>query len=397
MTGKNVLLGISGGIAAYKIPMLVRLFVKEGYKVRVVITNNALQFVSELTLQTLSDNRVYKEMFSPVAESITTEHISLSEWADVFVVAPATANIIGKYANAIADDTLSTCLLAFNKKVFFAPAMNTNMYNNAGVQENLQTLKLRGVQIIEPVKGELACGSVGQGRMSEIEDIFFAVDSYFEQKQDLQGKTFLVTAGPTVEQIDSVRYISNNSTGRMGYAIAEEILSRGGKVNLVSGPVNIDISSNKNLTLFKVTSAKDMYEFALRCFQSSDVAICSAAVADYTPMEQHKGKIKKKAKCLTVNLEQTKDILKILGQNKKNKIVVGFALETDNEIENARQKLHAKNADLIVLNSLNDEGAGFNHTTNKVTFIDRNGITSLPLKSKREVAKDILDKILTFF
>ena len=394
MIGKRILVGVSGGIAAYKIPMLVRLLTKEGNEVKVVATNNALNFVSELTLQTLSKHRVYTDMFLPYKES-TTEHISLSEWADVFVVAPATANIIGKYTNGIADDALSTVLLAFEKKVFFAPAMNTAMYNNQAVQNNLRILQNRGVEIIEGEEGELACGSVGKGRMAEVEQILECIDKYFSQTENLKGKTFLITAGPTVEQIDSVRYISNNSSGKMGYAIAREILQRGGKVNLISGPVSETIEENSNLNLIRVKSAKQMYEASMQEFAKSDVAICSAAVADYTPKQVFSGKMKKKEQSLTIELEPTKDILKTLGQNKGEKIVVGFALESSDEIENAKKKLFSKNLDFIVLNSLNDKGAGFEYATNKVTLIDKDNTVSLPLKTKKEVAKDIINKIVT--
>lgn len=396
MIGKRILLGVSGGIAAYKIPMLVRLLTKEGNEVKIVASNSALNFVSELTLQTLSKHRVYTDMFLPYEEN-TTEHISLSEWADVFIVAPATANIIGKYANGIADDALSTVLLAFEKKVFFAPAMNTAMYNNPAVRNNLNILLNRGIEIIEGEEGELACGSVGKGRMAEIEQIYKHINNYFTEKEDLKGKTFLVTAGPTVEQIDSVRYISNNSSGKMGYAIAEEVLQRGGKVNLISGPVSVKIEENNNLNLIKVKSAQQMYEASMQEFKNSDVAICSAAVADYTPKQVFSGKMKKKEQFLTIELEPTKDILKTLGQNKGEKIVVGFALESSNEIENAKKKLSSKNLDFIVLNSLNDKGAGFEYATNKVTLIDKDTITPLPLKTKKEVAKDIINKIVTLF
>lgn len=396
MIGKRILLGVSGGIAAYKIPMLVRLLTKEGNEVKIVASNSALNFVSELTLQTLSKHRVYTDMFLPYEEN-TTEHISLSEWADVFIVAPATANIIGKYANGIADDALSTVLLAFEKKVFFAPAMNTAMYNNPAVRNNLNILLNRGIEIIEGEEGKLACGSVGKGRMAEIEQIYKHINNYFTEKEDLKGKTFLVTAGPTVEQIDSVRYISNNSSGKMGYAIAEEILQRGGKVNLISGPVSVKIEENNNLNLINVKSAQQMYEASMQEFKNSDVAICSAAVADYTPKQVFSGKMKKKEQSLTIELEPTKDILKTLGQNKEEKIVVGFALESSNEIENAKKKLSSKNLDFIVLNSLNDKGAGFEYATNKVTLIDKDTITPLPLKTKKEVAKDIINKIVTLF
>lgn len=393
MICKRILLGISGGIAAYKIPMLIRLLVKTGNEVKVIASDNALNFVSELTLQTLSKNRVYKDMFLPYKEN-TTEHISLSEWADVFVVAPATANIIGKFANGIADDCLSTTLLAFEKKIFVAPAMNTAMYNNKAVQQNLNTLRERKVSVIESQEGELACGTFGEGRMAEVEQIFECLDQYCSKQNDLQDKTFLVTAGPTVEQIDSVRYISNNSSGKMGYAIAEEILQRGGRVSLVSGPVKERISLNRNLKLINVKSAEEMYQATMREFDTCDVAICSAAVADYTPKQTFSGKMKKKEQSLTIELEPTKDILKALGEHKGEKLLVGFALETDNEIENAKKKLFSKNLDFIVLNSLNDRGAGFNYSTNKVSIIDKNSVMALPLKSKEAVAIDIVDKVL---
>ena len=371
MIGKRILVGVSGGIAAYKIPMLVRLLTKERNEVKVVATDNALNFVSELTLQTLSKHKVYTDMFLPYEES-TTEHISLSEWADVF----------------------ATVLLAFEKKIFFAPAMNTAMYNNQAVQNNLKTLQSRGVELIEGEEGELACGSVGKGRMAEVEQIFESIDKYFSQAEDLRGKTFLVTAGPTVEQIDSVRYISNNSSGKMGYALAREILQRGGKVSLISGPVSETIEDNSNLNLVKVKSAEQMYEASMREFAKSDAAICSAAVADYTPKQVFSGKMKKKDQSLTIELEPTKDILKTLGQNKGKKIVVGFALESNDEVANAKKKLSSKNLDFIVLNSLNDKGAGFEYTTNKVTLIDKDSCVALPLKTKQEVAKDIINKIV---
>ena len=326
MANKRLLLGISGGIAACKIPMLVSLFVKNGYEVRTVATENALRFVSELSLQTLSCNKVYKDMFLMQSE-MTTEHISNAQWADMFIVSPATADLIGKYANAIADDVLTTSLLAFEKKVILFPAMNTAMYNNVGVQENIQKLKLRGVDVVEPNEGKLACGTSGKGRMPEIEEIFQYVENSFSKKEDLKGKTFLLTAGPTVEQIDSVRFISNNSSGKMGYALAEEILSRGGRLILVSGPTNERLNENKNLTLINVKSAKQMYEAAMENYSQCDVIICSAAVADYTPKNVFEGKMKKKDNLLSVELEPTKDILKALGEKKENRVLVGFALE----------------------------------------------------------------------
>lgn len=395
LNGKKVLVGVSGGIAAYKTPMLVRLLVKNGCEVRVVATKNAFEFVTEVTLQTVSSHRVYSEMFSSYDEE-QTQHISLANWADLMILAPASANTIGKYANAIADDALSTTLLAFNKPVFLAPAMNNVMYSNLGVQENMAKLVSRGVRMIEAQEGFLACGTEGKGRMAEPEEILAFVERELSKTEDFKGKTFTITAGPTREQIDRVRFISNNSSGKMGYDIARELLDRGAKVYLVSGPTQEKINPCPNLEIIKVESAEQMYEAAVSCFDKSDVAICSAAVADYTPKYKRSNKMKKEETALVLELAPTKDILKSLGERKGNKILVGFALETDNEIENARGKLERKNLDFIVLNSLNDKGAGFEVKTNKVTLIDKENITPLPLKTKREVAKDIVDKILSF-
>lgn len=275
----KIAIAIGGGIAAYKIPNLVRLFVKSGCEVKVVTSKNALNFVTETTLRTVSCNGVYSEMFSNNGQ--TTEHISLSDWADVFVVAPATADVIGKYANAIADDCLTTTLLAFDKTVFVAPAMNTKMYNHKGVQDNLQTLLHRGVKLIEPDSGELACGASGKGRMAEPEQIFREVERYFESSNLLRGKTVCVTAGPTYEQIDPVRFIGNNSSGKMGIAIAENLAAKGAKVLLICGPSNIK-TNNPLIERTDVTSASQMYDAATAAFERSDAAILSAAVADYT-------------------------------------------------------------------------------------------------------------------
>ena len=397
LDGKKVLVGISGGIAAYKVPLLVRLLVKKGCEVKVIVTDNALEFVTEMTLQTLSSHKVYHNMFTGYNNEETTEHISLTNWADMMIVAPATANIIGKYANGIADDALSTTLLAFNKTVFLSPAMNSNMYSHIAVQTNLQKLKTFGVELIDAKEGFLACGVNGKGRMAEPEEIVEYVENYFSKQKDFIGKTFTVTAGPTREQIDRVRFISNNSSGKMGYAIAKELLNRGAEVFLVSGPTSETINESSHLHLIKVESAQQMYDKTIECFEKSDVAICSAAVADYTPKQKFDTKLKKQEGDMFIELSATKDILKSLGEKKEHRILVGFALETDNEIENAKKKLINKNLDFIVLNSLKDEGAGFEVSTNKVTLIDKDNITPLPLKSKTEVAKDIVDKVLTYF
>lgn len=397
LEGKKVLVGISGGIAAYKVPLLVRLLVKKGCEVKVIVTDNALEFVTEMTLQTLSSHKVYHNMFTGYNNEKSTEHISLANWADMMIVAPATANIIGKYANGIADDALSTTLLAFNKTVFLSPAMNSNMYSHIAVQTNLQKLKTFGVELIDAKEGFLACGVNGKGRMAEPEEIVEYVENYFSKQKDFIGKTFTVTAGPTREQIDRVRFISNNSSGKMGYAIAKELLNRGAEVFLVSGPTSETINETSDLHLIKIESAEQMYDKTIECFEKSDVAICSAAVADYTPKQKFDTKLKKQEGDMFIELSATKDILKSLGEKKEHRILVGFALETDNEIENAKKKLINKNLDFIVLNSLKDEGAGFEVSTNKVTLIDKDNITPLPLKSKTEVAKDIVDKVLTYF
>lgn len=398
LNGKKVLVGISGGISAYKTPMLVRLLIKKDCDVRVVATDNALHFVSELTLQTLSSYPVYNDMFCRFTEK-TTEHISLSDWADIVIVAPATANIIGKYANGIADDALSTTLLAFNKQVFFCPAMNCNMYNNFAVQDNISTLKRRGVQIIDSEQGELACGVVGKGRMAEVETIVEEIENYYKTNDDFINRTITITAGPTRESIDKVRFISNASSGKMGYEIAKELLRRGAKVNLISGVTNEKIEENNNLRLINVVNAQQMYEKTIEMFEKSDVGICCAAVADYTPIVQYDRKLKKQEQSLIIELKPTKDILLELGKKKKkNQVLVGFALETDNEIDNAKNKLQKKNLDFIVLNSLNDKGAGFECQTNKVTLIDNEGnVEPLPLKDKIDVAKDIVNKLLKCF
>lgn len=404
LTNKKVLVGISGSIAAYKIPMLIRLLIKKGNEVRVVATDNALKFVSEVSLQTVSNYPVYNDMFCRFNEK-ATEHISLAQWADIIILAPASANIIGKYACAIADDALSTTLLAFTKKVYLCPAMNENMYNNAGVKHNIKVLQERGVEIIEANEGELACGTSGKGRMAEVEEIVEQIEYKEEKQEDLQGKTITITAGGSREKIDKVRFISNASSGKMGYYLAREALERGAKVNLISSVVSKEVEhilqqyiNNKNsgLNLVQTISANDMFEEVKKYMPCSNVFICSAAVADYTPEVVYDRKLKKQEQELTIKLKPTQDILKYLGENKQNnQILIGFALETDNEKENAKKKLIEKHLDFIVLNSLNDQGAGFNYDTNKISIIDKENTVSFPLKTKKEVAKDIIDKLLT--
>ncbi|MBO7181000.1 MAG: bifunctional phosphopantothenoylcysteine decarboxylase/phosphopantothenate--cysteine ligase CoaBC [Bacteroidales bacterium] len=389
----NVVIAISGGIAAYKIPFLIRLFRKAGHKVKVVVTKNALNFVTEATLQTLSDNLVYSDMFA--GNKDMTEHISIADWADYYIVAPATANIIGKYANAIADDCISTTLLAFDKDVFLAPAMNTKMYANKGVQNNLQILASRGVNIISPNCGELACGANGDGRMAEPEEIFAFVSNHIAKSKILAGKTICVTAGPTYEQIDPVRFIGNNSSGKMGFAIAESLAAKGALVKLIAGPTHLN-TKNCNIERIDVKSAEQMYNATVKEFEQADVAILSAAVADYTPKNVFSQKVKKADNVLNIELQPTKDILAQLGRMKTDKqTLVGFALETNNEENNAKQKLSKKNLDFIVLNSLNDKNACFGFDTNKVTIIDSNGnMTKTDLKSKSEIAEDVVSKLI---
>lgn len=389
----NVVIAISGGIAAYKIPFLIRLFKKAGHKVKVVVTKNALNFVTEATLQTLSDNLVYSDMFA--GNKDMTEHISLADWADYYIVAPATANIIGKYANAIADDCISTTLLAFDKDVFLAPAMNTKMYANEGVQNNLRTLASRGVNIISPNCGELACGANGDGRMAEPKEIFNFVNNHIAKSKILAGKTICVTAGPTYEQIDPVRFIGNNSSGKMGFAIAESLAAKGASVKLIAGPTHLNTNSC-NIERIDVKSAEQMYNATVKEFEKADAAILSAAVADYTPKNVFSQKVKKADNVLNIELQPTKDILAQLGKMKTDKqTLVGFALETNDEENNAKQKLSKKNLDFIVLNSLNDKNACFGFDTNKVTIIDSNGnMTKTDLKSKSEIAEDVVSKLI---
>jgi len=393
MAGRgNILIGISGGIAAYKSLSLIRLFIKAGYQVKVVTTSNALKFITPLSIETLSKNKVYSDVFSS-PEEYSTEHISIGEFADVFVIAPATANVIGKFVAGIADDALSTTFLAFDKPVFIAPAMNTKMMHHYSVERNINILKEQGVHFIESTSGELACGTYGDGRMEEPEQIFESVDSFLNGKKSLEGKKALVTAGPTVELIDPVRYISNYSSGKMGIAIADELKHRGASVTLVCGPIHQ--KTDASIHRIDVTTAAEMHQKCTSLQSEMDIIVMAAAVADYTPTLVSTSKIKKSDTNLTLKLSKTKDILHELGTHKPlEQLLVGFALETENGIAHAQEKLHRKNLDFIVLNSLSDTGAGFGVDTNKITIIDNIGnCTSFPLKSKIMVAKDIVDII----
>ena len=387
---KKILLGISGGIAAYKSLLLIRLFVKNNYEVKVVVTKNALEFVTPLSIETLSKNKVYKDVFESTGE-YSTDHISLTDECDTFVVAPATANVIGKFANGIADDALSTSFLAFNKPVLIAPAMNSKMYEHKSVQENMQKLKNQGVEFIEPNSGELACGYDGKGRMSEPEEIFQKTESMLKgENTSLVGKKIMITAGPTYESIDPVRFIGNYSSGKMGYAIADEFAKKGAEVILISGPVAIE--SPAGVYRKNITSAEQMFHECVRLMPEMDVVGMAAAVADYRTKSSAEQKIKKTDPQMDLPLVKTVDILSHLGTMKSEKqILCGFALETENEIANATKKLHNKNLDIIVLNSLNDQGAGFAHDTNKISIIDSDEkIKEFELKSKNEVAQDIV-------
>ena len=392
LNGKHIILGITGSIAAYKAAMLCRLLVKEGAEVRVVMTPLAKQFITPLTMATLSKHPILVEFFNP-ENGEWNSHVSLGEWADMLLIAPATANTLAKMVTGIADNLLLTTYLSARSKVAVAPAMDLDMYAHVTTQQNLQTLAERGVAIIEPQAGELASGLVGKGRMAEPEDIVEQVKEIFaeQEKKSLDGKRYIVTAGATIEAIDPVRYITNHSTGKMGYAIAEELASRGAEVSLISGRTTLP--TPKGVKRIDVLSAEDMYNAAVKEWENADGGVMCAAVADYTPVAVADRKLKKSDDDMRIELKRTKDIAKELGAAKGNRVLVGFALETDNEAANAEGKLQCKNFDFVVLNSLQDAGAGFRGDTNKVTLIDRNGSEEHPLMSKRDVAKVIVDKI----
>ena len=394
LKGKKILLGVTGSIAAYKAATLVRLLVKQGAEVKVVMSDGAQDFITPLTLSTLSKNPVYHQ-FVLNNQGEWTNHVDLALWADCLLVAPATANTIAKMAHGICDNLLLATYLSAKCITFIAPAMDLDMYAHGSTQNNLNTLKSYGNIVLPVANGELASGLIGAGRMIEPEEICSFLQAHLVTTQSLKNKKVLVTAGPTYESIDPVRFIGNHSSGKMGFAIAEEFARHGADVTLISGPTDLN-SINPNIKRIDVTSANEMFEKTVKAFTKSDIAIMSAAVADYTPEKVSITKIKKSGDELHLKLKKTKDILAELGKHKtKKQILVGFALETNNEVANAKQKLQKKNLDFIVLNSLRSKGAGFGFDTNKITIIDKAGVqTDYKLKSKTEVAHDIVQKVI---
>ena len=398
LTGKKILLGITGSIAAYKIPLLVRLLKKDGADVRVVMTPSVKDFVTPLTLSTLSGNPVLTYGFDEKTGKWDS-HVELGLWADLFVVAPASANTMAKMAHGIADNYLLTVCLSAKCPVMFAPAMDLDMYKHPATQQNIKTLIERGCIFVAPSSGELASGLCGEGRMEEPQKVYEKIKAFFQTKQNFKGKKVLITAGPTYEAIDPVRFIGNHSSGLMGIEIARAFADQGADVTLVLGPSNISVNKN-NVKVLPVTSAKEMYDAVMAMFPKTDIAVLSAAVADFRPEIVADQKIKKNPDndTFTIKLVKTEDILKSVGNIRTdNQTVVGFALETENGLANAKKKLHTKNIDLIVLNEMNESGVGFKTKTNKVSIITKNDqVTEYDLKPKNEVALDILNAIYQY-
>jgi len=394
LKNKNILLGVCGSIASYKSATLTRLLVKAGANVRIVMTRDACNFITPLTLSTLSKHPVLTEYFDPQTGS-WNNHVELGMWSDLMLIAPASANTLAKFANGICDNLLSAVYLSAKCPVYFAPAMDLDMWKHPATQKNINALISYGNIQIQPVHGELASGLIGEGRMAEPVDIISFIENELKKKLPLSGKKALVTAGPTYEAIDPVRFIGNHSSGKMGYAIAEELSSLGAEVTLISGPTSLKVN-NSSINRIDVNSAEEMLNAALSCFPSSDISIMSAAVADYKPKEVSRIKIKKKSDELELHLIKTRDILATLGQQKQAKqLLIGFALETNDEEANAIAKLQKKNLDFIVLNSMNDEGGTFGNDNNKITIIDRKlNKQKFELKPKDQVAADICKKIL---
>jgi phosphopantothenoylcysteine decarboxylase/phosphopantothenate--cysteine ligase len=392
LAGKKIVIGITGSIAAYKTPLIVRQLIKAGAEVKVIMTPASTDFVSKLTLSTLSKKPVLLDLFD---EHSWANHVELGRWADLMLIAPLSCNTLGKMAVGQCDNLLLAVYLSAVCPIMIAPAMDEDMWRHPNTKKNLETLRGNGNIVLDTMYGELASGLIGQGRMAEPEDIAAEIEHFFKTSSQLKGKKALVSAGPTYEAIDPVRFIGNHSSGKMGYAIADELANRGAEVTLVSGPVSIQ-SKNKKIKLVPVTSAHEMNTTCIADSTSYDIAVMAAAVADYTPIATADQKIKKKDGDLIIRLKKTKDILRSLGETKTNgQILVGFALETENEKLNAQKKLEEKNADLIVLNSLKDEGAGFGHDTNKVTLLFKNGKEKeIRLKSKSALAIDIVDSII---
>ena len=394
----RITLGVTGGVAAYKAAELVRRLQQESFSVQVVMTRGAREFVTPLTFAALSGQKVITDLFGDSSGSEANlesaiEHIAVAQRTDLLLVAPATADILAKFARGIADDFLTTLYLASTAPVVVAPAMNVNMWNHAATQENVKMLRARGVNVVDPAEGYLACGMTGAGRLAGQEAIVAAVREAFKAQRDLDGETVLITAGPTCEDLDPVRYITNRSSGKMGYAVAEAAALRGAKVILVSGPTNLEAPAG--VERIDVRTARDMHHAVVDRIGGASIAVLAAAVSDYRPAEQHAEKIKKNNAPLSISLEPTTDILAEVAKNKGQKIVVGFAAETDHVAENARKKLSAKNADLIVANDVAAEGAGFDQDTNIVTLFSSDGRDlALPKMSKSEVAQRILDEVL---
>jgi phosphopantothenoylcysteine decarboxylase/phosphopantothenate--cysteine ligase len=393
LKGKKIIIGITASIAAYKIPLLVRLLKKAGAEVQIIITPAAKDFVTPLTLSTLSGNPVLSELYDKQNGSWNS-HVDLGLWADLFLIAPASANTMGKMTHGIADNLLLTTYLSARSPVFIAPAMDLDMYKHPSTKHNIELLRSYGHHVIEPTEGELASGLCGAGRMEEPEVMFDIIQKFFKKKTKLSDKRVLVSAGPTYEAIDPVRFIGNHSSGKMGFAIADELASRGAEVTLVCGPVNMS-TKHAHINRIDVTSASEMYDACIEHFENMDMGIMAAAIADFTPSDVAMQKIKKGDRAPEIKLQPTKDVLKEMGvQKKDNQLLIGFALETNDEVANALKKLHKKNLDLIVLNSLQDPGAGFKHATNQVSLIDRDEhIQAYELKNKDDVARDIVNRI----
>jgi len=391
LKGKKILLGVSGGIAAYKAASLASLLIKAGCEVSVVMTENAEQIIGPTAFEALTHRRVYDDVFER-SDPAQIQHISLAEWADVLVVAPATANIIAKAACGLADDMLSTVILPCTCPKIIVPAMNTRMYDNAATQANLETLRRRGWLVMEPAEGHLACGETGRGKMPEPDEIAEVIDLAVGHVHDMEGEKVLVTAGPTREALDPVRYITNHSTGRMGFAVAKAAAMRGASVTLVSGPT--DLKTPPAVEQVSIVSAQDMFDAVTSRFDSSSIVVMAAAVADYRPAVTAENKIKKSDDDLTLRLARTKDILKYLGEHRTNQFICGFSMETENMLENSRAKLEKKHVQMIAANNLKTAGAGFGVSTNVLTLITADAAQELPLMSKDEAAHRILDEIM---
>ncbi|KAB1065665.1 bifunctional phosphopantothenoylcysteine decarboxylase/phosphopantothenate--cysteine ligase CoaBC [Salibacter halophilus] len=395
LQNKKIVLGITGSIAAYKAAILVRGLVKKGADVRVVMTPDATQFITPLTIGTLSKNPVISSYVQDHDQGIWNNHVELGMWGDLFLIAPCSANTLGKMVQGICDNVLMATFLSAKCPVMVAPAMDLDMYSHASTQSNLDILRSRGTEVIESESGELASGLEGQGRLSEPEHIIDHLEDYFRTANSLVGQRYLVTAGPTYESLDPVRFIGNHSSGKMGIAIANEVAKRGGKVELVLGPSSIEVK-HPNITVHHVNSAVDMYEAATSLYDDCQVGIMAAAVSDYRPKDVSDQKIKKADDSITLELTKNPDIAESLGAKKRSdQKLIGFAMETENLLKNAKKKLTKKNFDLIVLNSLKTEGAGFKHDTNVVTFIGQNKTREFELKQKTEIAKDLVDEIIS--